>query len=136
MGCDIHPHIEVKIADKWEHYSCPQIDRHYKLFEKICGVRGEVKNAIAPPRGLPDDASVVTKLCYQYEDSHSATYLTQAEFVHLIKWYDDFMRTREAGWYSWEHQCLGYITGNSFDLGHGGHPPEIQDVRFICWFDN
>lgn len=75
MGCDIHAHIEVMINERWHHYSVPRIKRRYALFEKIAGVRGDVCNAIVPPRGIPHDLSTITEICYDREqpDSHTPT---------------------------------------------------------------
>ncbi len=54
MGCDIHCHIEIKVEGTWHHYSAPNVDRSYRLFARMAGVRntGGVK-PIAPNRGLP-----------------------------------------------------------------------------------
>lgn len=61
MGCDIHAHIELKVNGKWEHYSCPNIQRWYTLFTRICGVRGNDNiTPIDKPRGLPEDLNIVT----------------------------------------------------------------------------
>lgn len=132
MGCDIHAHIEVKIEGIWEHYSCPPIQRNYALFERIAGVRGRIANAIAGPRGLPEDLSSVTVACYLKEqvDAHSETWLNKEEFCGLIEWAEK--QTRNL----YQAYQIGYLTGNSFRLHPGSNPPEIEDVRFICWFDN
>ncbi len=130
MGCDIHSHVEVKIAGQWHHYSTPPLQRDYTLFERICGVRGEPENAIAIPRGLPENLSIVTAVCYAKEkpDAHSCTWLDRRELCDLIDW--------ENSRRSFPHHQFGYLTGNSFHLHPGSNPPEIEDVRFICWFDN
>ncbi len=132
MGCDIHPHVEVKIAGQWHHYSTPPIQRSYLLFERICGVRGELKNAIASPRGLPESLSIVTAVCYAKEkpDAHDCTWLDKQELCDLIDWADKNSDRL------FQHHQFGYLTGNSFNLHPGSNPPEIEDVRFICWFDN
>lgn len=127
MGCDIHPHVEVKIKGVWHHYSNPPIQRWYKLFERICGVRGDLKNAIAPPRGLPENLSVVTKVCYDIEDHHTPTWLTAQELDDLIRWAD-----REDKNALFQHKEFGYLCGNMFVE----RDPAFEDVRFICWFDN
>ena len=49
MGCDIHAHFEIKVDGEWLHYSQANINRNYRLFEKMAGVRGENKNAISLP---------------------------------------------------------------------------------------
>lgn len=136
MGCDIHAHIEVKIRGRWEHYSCPPFIRNYQIFERICGVRGDEKEAIAPPRGLPHDMSAVTRACYEHEhehrDAHSMTWLTGQEFSDLIDWVE--AGNAGPGLASFQHHYVGYLTGNNFTSDNT--PKEIQDVRFICWFDN
>ena len=126
MGCDIHAHVEIKLNGKWQHYSCPPIQRWYLLFEKICGVRGNVTNAITPPRGLPDDITEVTKYCYENEDAHTATWLTAKELDELINWADSLSDD------SFQLKEFGYLNGNMFSRTN----PEITDCRFICWFDN
>lgn len=133
MGCDIHAHIEVKINGKWEHYSCPPFIRCYALFERICGVRGEVEKAFAPPRGLPNDLNIVTQVCYnkQHRDAHSMTWLSKDEFCELIT----YAETAIPGLEMFQHKHIGYLTGNSFNLHPGSNPKEITDVRLICWFD-
>lgn len=104
----------------------------YAMFERICGVRGEVEKAIAPPRGLPKDLSVITKIVRDYDgtDGHSDTWLTGAELQDLVDWveknYDSMF----------QHERVGYLCGNTFRIGDGSVAKEIEDVRFICWFNN
>ena len=138
MGCDIHPHIEIKINGKWEHYSVPRIQRRYSLFEKIAGVRGDIANAIAPPRGVPHDMSLVTQICWNHEkpNAHSATWLSKIEFLQMVEWGNEMKNTPQEWNGQFEHFEIGYLTGNSFNLYKGPVPPEVEDVRFICWFDN
>ncbi len=132
MGCDIHAHIELKVNGKWEHLSCPNLKRWYRLFERICGVRGDVAYAIDKPRGLPADLNIVTKLDYEQwdTDAHSATWLTKDELNELINWveksYDNMF----------QHEQMGYLNGCNFLQYPESHPKEFEDVRFICWFDN
>lgn len=130
MGCDIHAHVEIKIKGVWHHYSCPPIQRHYLLFEKICGVRGEIENAIAAPRGVPDDISIVTKLCNEYDgiDGHSHTWLNAVELDNLISWYEK----HPHGDSLFQYQHFGYLNGGMFSH----RIPDFEDCRFICWFDN
>jgi hypothetical protein len=130
MGCYIHAHIEVKIDGAWHHYSCPPIQRDYRLFERICGVRGDIAAAIAPPRGLPADLSLVTAECYAYEkaNAHSMTWLSGVELDELIFWMEVHHDL------SFQHEQIGYLTGNTFT--GSGHPASITDARLVCWFDN
>lgn len=60
MGCDIHLYIEhVPFADRdgglyWVNFGGRfNPGRDYAMFGKLAGVRGEGRNAIVPPRGLP-----------------------------------------------------------------------------------
>lgn len=138
MGCDIHAHIELKINGKWEHYSNPLIRRRYALFEKIAGVRGEESAAIVPPRGVPTDMSLVTQICWNFEKEgrHTPTWLNKEEFLRLLDWANKKENLRQEWDGQFEHEEIGYLTGNSFHLYKGSNPPEVEDVRFICWFDN
>ena len=140
MGCDIHMHVEVKINDKWEHYDQPRIPRNYKLFERMAGVRGEVENAICPPRGLPTDISAMTKFCSDFWDSdgHSHSWLNAQEISELTEWGEENLEGRFGKWdmeFSWH----SYLFGNSY-AGFVEYPEErpkgLEDVRFVFWFDN
>lgn len=32
MGCDLHLHAEIKVKDRWEHYSEMKTYRSYEMF--------------------------------------------------------------------------------------------------------
>ena len=89
MGCDCTAHFEVKIDNKWEHYSVPNIHRNYLLFEKMAGVRGSVENALAPPKGLPDDISNITRIDSEQWgiDGHHHSWLSGEEFNKLHQYH-------------------------------------------------
>lgn len=136
MGCDIHLHIEIKIAGQWHHYACPKIDRNYELFSIMADVRGNLP-AISEPKGLPEDASIITKMNYDEYwsgDAHSKSYLNSDELVILSASITDHLGL------DLEHDILRcYLFGNSFDgfiLYPKSYPKEIEDVRFVFWFDN
>ena len=136
MGCDIHLHTEIKLKGKWEHYGAPHIDRNYDLFSKMAGVRSDgCITPIADQKGLPNDVSNVTYLaaCWHSADWHSHSWLSAKEILQLEEWLEKAKKdyVPERRW--------GYLFGNSF----GGwskypedYPPEIEDVRFVFWFDN
>jgi hypothetical protein len=144
MGCDIHLHVEVKIEGKWEHYHAPNISRSYKLFEKMAGVRGEIKNAISSPKGLPDDLNIITRKSAEYwdVDGHSWSWLNLEEISILSDWLHDLGSKEEKGFLNCdlEHSILHcYCEGNSFAgiIKYPDEKPEwIEDVRFVFWFDN
>ena len=66
--------------------------RNYSLFEILAGVRGDDDNAIEPPRGIPDDASLGYKTVADQwdDDAHSHSYFTLDELLD-VDWdkYDD-----------------------------------------------
>lgn len=144
MGCDIHAHFEIKIAGRWEHYTTPDIGRNYKLFERMAGVRGDPREAIASPRGLPSELSAVTKLDVErwFGDAHSCSWLSAAEIAGLSEWGRTNLSSRQPDslgrWdMEWDWHC--YLFGNSF-AGFTKYrdeiPPEIEDLRLVFWFDN
>jgi hypothetical protein len=150
MGCDIHFHIEVKMNGKWEHYGAPDIGRWYELFSILAGVRGSGK-PIVYPKGFPKDASVITKIDYDLwgRDAHTPSWLNSNEILKLEKWLEKRKEesisnpdTNEWADYDLEYGILKtYFFGHSFtswkkydDIEY--KPKEIEDVRFVFWFDN
>lgn len=123
MGCDIHAHIEVKLDDKWEHYSHLYIERSYALFGKIAGVRSDEFDPVAEPRGLPEDMSVVTAFDAKLweGDMHSTGWLTADEMEDVRKWYQ-----QRVG-YGYPGAPFGYLFGNYF---------AEKECRLVFWFDN
>lgn len=134
MGCDIHLHAEIKVGGQWHHYSHPQIDRDYQLFGKMAGVRDRDETPIAEPRGIPDDATFTTKLDYAHDQGHTPSWLSSSEIHEIIEW----MGKREKEWYSPELEQFGFLFGNGWlvDGKDHGHPKELEDVRWVFWFDS
>jgi hypothetical protein len=140
MGCDIHFHIEVKINGVWQHYGAPDIARNYELFNVLAGVRGSGK-PIVSPKGLPDDASDITKIDYAKwgRDAHTPSWLNYKEIVKLENW---LMKKKKENseefsyeYFDLEYSILkSYLFGNAF-TSYKEHS-EIEDVRFVFWFDN
>lgn len=135
MGCDVHIHSEVKINGRWHHYDQPNCDRDYALFEKMAGVRGDAENAIAPPRGVPGDATDMTRFdCAHWGlDGHSHSWLSAEEIAQLADWYAaEYPEHRFPKWERW-------LFGNpysSFMKYPDDRVDGVEDVRFIFWFDN
>ena len=137
MGCDIHIYAEVKIGGVWRHYGEVECDRDYELFEKIAGVRGDVSDAIAEPRGVPDDASFMTRVHEKRrgEDAHTKTWLKASEIATVAEWDRARCKRRGYGNAVWR----GYLFGNAFEYFErfrGDYPSELEDLRFVIWFDN
>ena len=64
MGCDIHLYIEHKDPEwsGWFSFGGQYIlDRDYRMFTRMAGVRGIKTDAVAEPRGLPADTSYQVK---------------------------------------------------------------------------
>lgn len=138
MGCDVHAVFEVKVDDKWEHYSIPNIHRNYVLFEKMAGVRGDVSKAIVPPRGLPNDISIVTKIAANYwnGDAHNHSWLSSTEFKELYNYHKSIAN---SDWWKIDVEQYGYLFENGFEdfePRSESYPKEIEDFRLVFWFDN
>ena len=133
MGCDIHLSIEIEVNDEWLHLGHPDVNRWYALFEKMAGVRGDVRNAIVRPKGLPNNLSKVTQLYVNAEndDMHTPSWFNLQEIEILETW----LRTQDPNIWKCDlnHTVLHtYLFGNGFsNLDYG-----MTDVRFIFWFDN
>lgn len=143
MGCDIHLHIEIKIAGVWHHYGHPKISRNYDLFQKMAGVRGDEREAIASPRGLPADITKLTAYSAEHDKgklAHSHSYLDAGEISSLEDWLREFGPPGRFGRCDLDWDILNcYLFGNSFG-GFAKYPDErpegLEDLRFVFWFDN
>ena len=105
------------------------------MFEKLAGVRGDVANAIAPPRGLPSDVSEAVAVVYESEqvDWHSESFITASEMPAFYKWRQEYRADHRWVIYEW-----GFIMGNGWET-FDEHPemfPGIEDVRLVFWFDS
>ncbi len=141
MGCDIHLHTEIKINGQWHSYGTPNGGRWYALFEKMAGVRGDESNAIALPRGIPEDISEIVKVSHERwrGDAHSASYLDADEIKILEVWYRDQIKASPPEEYDYPEKYWGYLFGNSWGgwVDHcDDYPMGIEDIRFVFWFDN
>lgn len=122
MGCDIHPHIEVKINNRWEHLSEPNNDRFYDFFARIAGVRNSKDiRPIAEGRPLPEDLNPLTRMDLNNwdGDAHSHTWFNKEEMKIIHEEFADYFKF-------YEHKYLDRL--DDFPL--------VQDIRMICFFDN
>jgi len=134
MGCDIHIHTEIKIEGEWRHWGTPNGIRNYRLFEKLAGVRGDIKYAISLPKGLPEDITFETTFDYNWWGGglHSVSWLNSKEIKELYKWW-------EKTYIYYPESCVedifGYCMGSGWDCVMD-NIDEIEDVRWVFWFDN
>ncbi len=88
MGCDIHGGIEFREGDRWETFAIVHIDRNYRLFAEMAGVRNHGPMEVvpvAPDRGVPSDMSGWLRAAHDDDDGHSETWLTSEEFAIAIE---------------------------------------------------
>lgn len=137
MGCDIHLFTEVKIRGEWLFYGQIHMPRNYELFSLMAGIRGN-RQPIVSPKGIPSDLSCITRIHYMdyKSDLHHASWFNQEEIEKLMK----YIRGNEELYFGekWLY-IIGWLFGNSY---HGiakyksDYPDEIEDCRWIFWFDN
>lgn len=138
MSCDLTVHVEIKINGQWHHYNHFIADQNYAFFGMIAGVRKpELK--IFEPKGLPTDLSPVTEINRKKyeEDLHNPTWLTPNELRHVINQHEDHALSFPES--EGVQKSFGYLFGGSpwnAHLYRNSFPPEIEDVRFVMWFDN
>ena len=110
------------------------------LFSRMADVRNDPPRVepISQPRGIPDDATWMTKFDCAHEgiDGHSHSWLSGSEVAELIKWRD--AQNKSEQWYSFEHEEIGYIFGNGWDVAKypGDYPEGLEEARIVFWFDN
>lgn len=129
MGRDIHTHIEVKLHNKWLHYSAPSVPRVTDLYNML--INGDYDTS------LPGDASEITRLSHEQDNKRYVIHdlrVIPAESLEDLQ--VKFSQSQCGRNYSLdtdlEHSIFRtYINGNSL-AEHQGY----QDLRIICWFDN
>lgn len=128
MGCDIHLHIEIKVGGRWEHYTEAEIGRWYSLFGKMAGVRDHTVEPISPPKGIPDDMNIITKMDYDNwgSDGHSHSWFNKEEIITLYNWIQGLEGVDGDYFY------LRFYTNKILDWNN----PLLEDLRFVFWFDN
>jgi hypothetical protein len=144
MGCDIEVHAEVLIDRAWHHYSTATFDRNYRLFTKMAGVRSQPEwdiKPIAPPRGLPMNLSAITKIAALKGKGHtySHSWLSSKEIALTEKWLIENATTPSDAAFPSSSIKLGWLFGGAFwgfEKYRSDYPREIQDVRWVFWFDN
>ena len=134
MGCDIHLHIEIMLDGEWHHYQAPYVRRNYAFFGLLAGVRGG--DALYLPRGLPVDATKVTRFDRMQETGHTDSYLQANEVKELSKAWKkllgadyDYAKNSFAG-----GMIPGYFFHNEYSMACA--PKGVTDFRWVFWFDN
>jgi hypothetical protein len=134
MGCYVHAYVEIEFGGEWHCYSKLDIRQDYQLFERMAGVRGDKRFAIAPPRGLPRNPSkvVIFERDFMGSDGHSDSWLTGKEVAELEQWYSDLRNVK-----SWI-RTFGYICGGEWDIAEypEEYPDRLTGARLVFWFDN
>jgi hypothetical protein len=146
MGISIEVHSEVKMNGIWCHYSAGSFDRDYRLFHKLAGVRtpeGCTDAPISKPKGLPEDASYITRLMAQHRaligvPVKDVSWLSSEEINEVEEWYRNNVNHTIALSYQ-----IGGLFGCSFANFHPSElsderneiPPVVQDIRWIFWFE-
>ena len=136
MGCDIHLFTEIKINGKWITHSIPRADRNYELFELMAGVRGENSKAIVEPKGLPNDMGEITSMYAKHweGDSHTGSWFNAQEICILYK----EIRSKKIIRGAIGLDLCGYFFGgdwSEFVEYRETLPKEVEDIRFVFWFD-
>jgi hypothetical protein len=143
MGCDIHMVLEERDdefgwvginafhghRDRKGSSSWPgATDRHYKRFAALAGVRGEGPE----PKGIPDDASPLTRLEIKGwgGDGHSHSWLpiSEAAKIFSTRFYETEMPLDPKS-YEADYPA-------EFWFGASTDTASLENYRLIFWFDN
>lgn len=125
MGCDIHVMTEVKITkdSPWEFFGEIHMDRWYDLFSKMVDIVGRGnEEAIADQRGIPEDASALTKYLIDDVDFHTHSYLNHHELAMIVEYIGNFDFSAD------------YASFIEFSLNYYGY--NFFDRRIVFAFDN
>lgn len=139
MGCDIHYVVEKRHGGKWvglfsEQPYIPSAvarNRCYSVFGTLAdGVRGRV--GPMPARGLPDDASDLTRMLAEEEgdDGHTHSWVSLAEFyeVMVARYPEQFIEKMDR-------QMPGKVVFGAY-LESNREDDSVGNYRVVFWFDN
>jgi len=133
MGCDIHPHMELKINGKWFYVGEVAHGRNYNLFGHLSGVRGDDDkyfdteyDGVYLPRDVSNDVSK------EYEgwegDAHTLTIVTFNGLIGFIEEREadllDGLQKRHSSPHAWLKLMRKLIKFG------------VEDTRLIIWYDN
>ena len=146
MSITMHLHIEVKKDGKWFHYGSPcmsNLPEKYFIYAWMTGegleyTRSRFREQIQPVasiKGLPEDLSEVTKICYEQDTKQ---YRLHGEHTLMA---DDIQTLQEKLWEQnpddnrlyWDLEetiFRTYINSGSIACHHGW-----DDARIICWYN-
>lgn len=142
MGTDCIGHLEVKIDGKWHHYRPIMLMQSYEAFGKLGGVRHRPKDGkvIAECRGIPEDATFMTRFSYEEHgggDAFAPSWAGLEEIAAFIDWrvevglcrvYDD---KEDFG------RLFGQALNDWLKYPEDGEQIKkwVEDVRFVFWFE-
>lgn len=144
MGTTIHAHIEVKKNNTWFHYATPDVNRNYMLFaatngERLEDFRPNVRDKIIPQtsiKGLPDDISDITKICYEYDINgrhvHGEGALTANDIRNLQRHLYELNEMELNYQNKW---CLETLFKTYINDGTIASHKGWDDARIVFWYD-
>lgn len=117
------PEWNLEYRDRW------YTGRHYWLFTRLAGVRGNSDDAFWDDRGIPDDAS--PEVAEDHEDwgwdAHTPSWQTLAELLSK-DWTE-----RGSGW---RNEAWDELLERMKDLAEWKCDGDQTSVRIVYWFDN
>lgn len=143
MSTTLYAHVEVRLDGRWEHFSAHSIAKNYLLCAAINGTRAddlrpgrEIPKPAYGTKGIPADATAVTKTCIACEVAESPRNACTLDADQIAAVQDELYRVRPEvrrtgiDEFDFEHSIFHtYINGNSI-AAHTG----FEDVRMICAF--
>jgi hypothetical protein len=128
----IYCHAEIRIDGIWHHYNTLDIGRDDNLFSCLAGL-GSVDTGISakfPVRGLPKDVSPVTRLEAQdFGDyGHTHSWIGLEEIWRVLDDFPDILCRAQR-------VKANLLFGFSYSACSNNFPDELQDVRWVFWFE-
>ena len=159
MGCDIHAYLEYRPGwstndQYWWCFAELNISRNYALFEALAGVRGELANAVIPPRGLPKNLAYITQfenvLYISDEKAGREHWCSSADAARWVaKGVSHYANEEKTSVSNPDWHTPSWLTSDEVQLVAERLPdnPDIQmiaalmkasplTVRLVFWFDN
>jgi len=150
MGCDIHHRVEyrepgghwqvagVQVGERFHQLGNLTINRDYRIFQFLAGVRGSGMThgqpPLAEPKGKPDDLTLESEHMFDEwaSDGHSHSWLTLRELQSRN--FSETLKTPDGGDFRMcEVLPFQFYFDFIYTMAELGKP---DDVRLVFCFDN
>lgn len=140
MGQDIHCYGEIRIDGLWHNYLRGNFRRNYSVFSKMGSERDPEIKPIVEQKGLPEDCGKIAKIAYEdmAVDFHHMSWFDLNEINQLWDYCAGLQQSKVLP-DNYLFYAMGWLFGNywqDFAKYRSNYPQEIEQIRWVFWFDS